>query len=330
MTLPIPTALIIGAGLAGLTAARVLADTPYAALVLDKARAVGGRMATRRIGQGQADHGAQFFSVRSPKFQAVVDEWLAEDLVFEWARGWSDGSASGERDGHPRYAARGGMNTLMRHFAQGLNARIGVEISSIAREGNGWEITDKHGVIYETRALILTPPVPQSLQLLDAGGVNLDTDQRATLEAIQYDPCIAGLFAVNGSINLPEPGALQRPNAPLSWIADNKAKGLSSQTVVTAHLNPDTSRALFDQPDAVVLDTFKTELAPFMDVSHIAETQIKRWRYSQPQTVFEDRCLIARALPPLIFAGDAFGGPRVEGAYLSGLNAGEAMRAMLA
>ena len=43
--------------------------------IVDKGRSVGGRLATRRIGPGRADHGAQFFTVRSDKFQGYVDRW---------------------------------------------------------------------------------------------------------------------------------------------------------------------------------------------------------------------------------------------------------------
>jgi hypothetical protein len=330
MTLPTPTVLIIGAGLAGLTAARVLRDTSHAALVLDKGRSVGGRMATRRIGHGQADHGAQFFSVRDAAFQAAVDDWLAQHLIVEWARGFSDGSAPGERDGHPRYIGRDGMNGIARALAQGINTRIGVEIASITHVETGWELTDKFGVTYPARALIVTSPVPQSLRLLDNGNVALHPDDRAALDAIQYDPCLAGLIWLNGDVSLPEPGAIQRPEAPISWIADNRAKGLSPHTLITAHINPEYSRTYFDATDETIIAFLREQLAPFIGQNpDIPEIQVKRWRYSQPQITYPEQYLHARDLPPLIFAGDAFGGPRVEGAYLSGLAAGERLRAIL-
>ncbi len=331
MTLPTSSTLIIGAGIAGLTAARVLLNTQYPALVLDKGRSVGGRMATRRIGQGQADHGAQFFSVRDPVFRAAVDQWLSVGLIFEWSRGWSDGSASGTRDGHPRYAAHDGMNAITRYLADGINTRVGVEIASIAHGADGWQLTDKHGVIFDAHGLILTTPVPQSIKLLDAGGVSLNTSDRAALDAIHYDPCIAGMIWIDGDINLPAPGGLQRPDAPISWVADNKAKGLSPHTLMTAHINPEYSRTYYDATDDDIITFLRAELTPILGAQpDIREIQVKRWRYSQPQTTYPDRCLIARDLPTLIFAGDAFGGPRVEGAFLSGTAAGEALRAFLA
>ncbi|NDH45714.1 MAG: FAD-dependent oxidoreductase, partial [Actinobacteria bacterium] len=57
--------VVIGAGLAGLCAARDLVDAGHLVTVLEKSRASGGRCATRRIGNAVFDHGAQFFTVRS-------------------------------------------------------------------------------------------------------------------------------------------------------------------------------------------------------------------------------------------------------------------------
>ena len=105
--------IIVGAGLAGLMAGRVLTDAGKRVLLIDKGRSVGGRMATRRIDGGLADHGAQFFTVRDPEFGGFVERWMTEGWVFEWSRGWSTGSlAAAANDGHPRYAAHGGMNAL--------------------------------------------------------------------------------------------------------------------------------------------------------------------------------------------------------------------------
>ncbi|MEZ4560486.1 MAG: NAD(P)-binding protein [Caldilineaceae bacterium] len=112
--------LIIGAGLTGLMLATALVEQgdPRRILLVDKGRSVGGRLATRRMGGGRADHGAQFFTVRDKFFEHYVNKWLAADLVFPWSVGWSNGSTDATpNDGHPRYAVRG-MNAL--HLAGAL------------------------------------------------------------------------------------------------------------------------------------------------------------------------------------------------------------------
>lgn len=317
--------LIVGAGLCGLMAAQVLSQRGLQITLVDKGRSVGGRLATRRIGDGLADHGAQFFTVRSPEFQSHVDEWLAAGLAYQWSSGFSDGTQSNPSfDGHPRYAVRGGMNALAKHLASKLQNRavihIDTRLTAITQSAEGWEAEDEKQNRYNARAVLLTPPVPQSLALLKT---DLATADRTALEHIAYAPCLAGLFWVQGRVTLPEPGAVQRPNAPISWIADNQRKGISlGATVITVHGGPDFSRQWWDAPDATVLPMLQEALQPYLE-SPILEAQVKRWRYALPTTLHPERFLMAEGLPPLIFAGDAFGEARVEGAALSGLAAGK-------
>jgi predicted NAD/FAD-dependent oxidoreductase len=135
------------------------------------------------------------------------------------------------------------------------------------------------------------------------------------------------MFLVDGEVKLPEPGALQRPDAPISWIADNQRKGISPDArVITVHAGPDYSRQLWDMPESEALAALRDGLQPFLGSSTtIVEAELKRWRYALPTTLHPERCLVADGLPLLVFAGDAFGEARVEGATLSGLAAAQAL-----
>ena len=55
---------MVGAGMAGLTAAHRLSGVTEV-VILDKGRGVGGRLATRRIGDATIDHGAQFITTHT-------------------------------------------------------------------------------------------------------------------------------------------------------------------------------------------------------------------------------------------------------------------------
>ncbi len=324
--------LVVGAGMAGLMAAQELQRRGERVLVVDQGRSVGGRLATRRIGSGRADHGAQFFTVRSPKFQSWVKQWLDQGLVYRWSTGWSDGSlAPVTFDGHPRYTIHGGMNRLAKHLAQGLDTRINVRLTSVTATTHGWECRAEQGQLYSSRALVLTPPMPQTLALLDAGQTQLTAGDRAALEQISFAPCLAGLFWLDGPVHLPEPGAIQHPYAPISWIADNQRKGISpNATVITIHAGPVYSHQMWNLPDAEIFAALQAGLQPYLAPdTTLLEAQLKRWRYALPTSLHPDRYLLAANLPPLIFAGDAFGEPRVEGAALSGLAAGEALAKIL-
>ncbi|MFN3164316.1 MAG: FAD-dependent oxidoreductase, partial [Pseudohongiellaceae bacterium] len=76
----LPTIAIVGAGLAGIAAARQLA--PLADVtVFEKSRGPGGRMATRRAGDFQFDHGAQFFTARTESFRSLLAEQSLNSAV---------------------------------------------------------------------------------------------------------------------------------------------------------------------------------------------------------------------------------------------------------
>lgn len=321
--------LIVGAGLAGLMAARVLEDAGLKVTVLDKGRSVGGRMATRRVGPGLADHGAQFFTVREPAFQTYVDQWKQDGLVFVWASGFSDGSlATAPTDGHPRYAVKGGMNELAKHLAEDLgDVRVNTKIVTATCDDNGWILQDENGGLYLGRSLIMTAPVPQSLQILDEGATILTRDDHDKLISIEYAPCLTGIFWVEGVVTLPPPGAVQRKNTNITWVGDNQQKGISNEaTIITVQASQDYSTQMWNAPDGRILNALRTNLEIFMrDDAVVREAQLKRWRYSSPKNGLEERVYVADNTPPLLFAGDAFGGPRVEGATLSGLGAGQAL-----
>ncbi|MEO1644454.1 MAG: FAD-dependent oxidoreductase, partial [Chloroflexota bacterium] len=274
---------------------------------------------------GRADHGAQFFTVRTDAFQAQVDTWLAKDLVYVWGRGWSDGSVQKTKpDGYPRYATRQGMNYLARDLAENVpDIRVSTRIESIQWQDDSWQLTDTDGQSLSSNVLIMTAPVPQTLVLLE--NVPLVEEDRTALQKIDYGPCLCGLFVVEGEVNLPEPGARQNFEDTVYWIADNKAKGISpDERIITLHADADFSRTNYDAPPEENLAVFRAELEKYLaDGASITEEQLKKWRYSIPQTMHPDDVLQASNLP-LICAGDAFGGrARVEGAFLSGLEAGK-------
>ena len=76
--------LIIGAGLAGLSAANDLQRSGYKVLVVDKGRGLGGRLAGRRIGNATFDHGAQFMTTRHSRFVEEVNRWVDAGVAEQW------------------------------------------------------------------------------------------------------------------------------------------------------------------------------------------------------------------------------------------------------
>lgn len=307
--------VVVGAGLAGLMAARTLVDAGCEVVVLDKGRSPGGRLATRRIGAARLDHGAQFFTVREPEFAAVVDAWLAAGVATEWCRGF-DG------DGFPRFAGVGGMNAIAKYLAVGLDVRCNSLVFGLlsrrAPEA-GWHVQLDDGSVLDADGVVLTCPLPQTSSLLFTAGVSLPE----VIARGDYDRTLALLAVLDRPSAVPEPGGVQG-HLPFQFVADNHAKGVSDVPAITAHADPQWSEDHWHDPAEDVLDELVALVAPFLGEAQIVERQLKRWRFARPRTVWPERCWVAEGRS-LVAAGDAFGGPKVEGAALSGIAAARAL-----
>ena len=66
--------VVIGAGMAGLTAARALAEAGLKVLVVEAQDRVGGRILTRHVGSEAIELGAEFIHGRPPELWALIDE----------------------------------------------------------------------------------------------------------------------------------------------------------------------------------------------------------------------------------------------------------------
>ncbi len=302
-------------------AARALQSALCDVLVVDKGRGVGGRMSTRRFDNHRLDHGAQFFTVRSDALREYVAQWQADGVVQEWCRGFRDAE-----DGHPRYRGSDGMNAIPKALAQGLEVRTEHKVTSAREVGNEWEISFEEQPPVRARALLITAPVPQTLAMLQAGGVTLPPATETALGRIEYDPCLALMVLPDVPLRMPSTGAFQWNCEPIQFMSDNARKGLPNPgQALTIHLAPKFSRQYWDAPAEAVLAEVQAHLSLQNISLQTSRYQLHRWRYSQPSVLHEANHLCAGTDAPLYFAGDAFAGPRVEGAALSGIAAGQAL-----
>ena len=100
-----PEVVVIGAGIAGLAAARAVAERGLRVLVLEARDRVGGRVYTERTADGVlVEHGAEFVHGRPPALWELIDEAGAETverdgtMLTEEARGAGLTGGGDERD----------------------------------------------------------------------------------------------------------------------------------------------------------------------------------------------------------------------------------------
>ena len=309
-----PDATILGAGIAGLSCARRLEALGLTVQVVDKSRGVGGRMATRRIGDATFDHGAQFFTVRSDAFRDVVDQATAAGSVKVWCNGFDEPA-----DGYPRFCGTQGMTSLAKWLAGELTGEVRL----------GETVVDLHEL--PSRSYVLTAPVPQSLAVLSFSRLLPPPPLAIEMAQIAYKPTIAVLITLaEPATGMPGHGGIQFADDPdLAFISDNSAKGISQTPALTIHLSNERSGAMWDATDENVVAAALDLASQHMDAPAVAATQVQRWRYAGPVEVHPDPAVVWGTEPVVALAGEAFAGPKVEGAFLSGLAAADAIAATL-
>ncbi len=208
MTTPLNT-VVVGAGLAGLTCARLLHEQGHQVTVFDKARGHGGRASTHRAsGVGRSDSefafdlGCPRITPRDSAFRSHLKRWLARGVAAPWpAADLSPESAIGECDsavGVP------GMSAVIREDARGIDVRLGTRIGAVvARPAK--TLGDVRFTIFDgalrniatARTVLIAVPIPQARALVGAApGIT------AKLATLRWLPGCTAMFMFNRPVGV--------------------------------------------------------------------------------------------------------------------------------
>lgn len=336
---------VVGAGIAGLTAARELARAGKTVRVFDKGRGVSGRASTRYADDARRfDHGAQYFTASSDRFAQQITAWVEAGVAAEWLGKLAtvECGADGCRFVDPpgakaRYVGTPGMNAMAKALAEDVAAAggtvtTGVRVAPLKRGDGSWRLLAEGGEpLGDFAKVLVTAPAPQAAELLTASPAlsNAAKSVRTTgcwtvmlafAERLAIDA--DGVF-VNGPVEA----------TPFSWIARNGSKpGRPAEADAgdcwVLHGSPAWSEANLEitQEEA----TEQLRAAFWMTAGEVPRepvyTAAHRWRYALPENPLSDPVLADTKLG-LYAAGDWCGGPKIEGAYLSGLAAAGAIQA---
>lgn len=303
-----PRIAVIGAGIAGLHAARALADHGLPVVVFDKARGAGGRLATRREGPWSFDHGAQYFTARDERFARYASSWVEDGHIAPWPQ-----APAGESPQEPRYVGLPGMSGLAKHLAAGLSLQTGARVTSLQRERGGWRLLreDRADLGHFARVLV-TAPAPQTRELLEDAAPAL----AARAAAASYSPCWAVMVAFAEPLAAPD--ALRSTEGPIAWAARNASKpGRPTGDAWVLHASPAWSREHLEAPAEEVARLLVSHFTAAKTAPPVVLSKAHRWRYALVETALGAPCLYDDALG-LGAAGDWCLGPRVELAWHSG------------
>jgi renalase len=313
---------VVGAGIAGLAAARALTDRGHAVTVFEKSSMPGGRAGTRSIravemsralaGASLAfDHGAQYFTVRDDRLSAVAAEWERDRVIAKWTgrivsfdgEGWEDVD-----EGTSRYVGVPGMSAIAVALARGVEVKYGHRIEALDSLRNDFD-----------RVIVALPaplaaPLAAAVPALAAAAARVRMLPSWTVAAAFEEKVPARFDAafVHGS--------------PLGWIARNTSKPKRDWRVDTWVLQATTSWSaahLDDRSDdvgAFLMEAFHDLIPSGLPRAFYAT--VHRWRYAAA-----DPPLAAGAIDDpgsrITLCGDWCSGTRIEDAFLSGVKAAE-------
>lgn len=320
---------IVGAGIAGLACAQQLQAAGRTVQLFDKGRRPGGRVATRRLEGGvefdriEFDHGAQYFTVRDRQFEEWLQPCLERGRVAEWTGrlvALSNGVVSPEPTPGRRFVGVPGMSALPGVLAEGLPIHLSERVIQLERRGTEWWLqVEGTGLCGPYQQVVCALPAPQGVDLLR----NQPARFLSEMAGVELSPCWALLLHFTQPLPVEFEGAFVA-DSPLRWIANNRSKpGRSAAECWVLHASPEWSQAAFDTPPATV-DAWLREA--FWQALGVAPVEVlaassQRWKFAIPPAPLAERYL-HDAEHGLSACGDWCGGPRVEGAFLSGWELG--------
>ncbi len=325
--------LIVGAGLAGLSAARALVHAGLTVRILEKSRGVGGRAATRRIqttqGEILVDHGAQYFTCRDPRFAKFLAPLRTQGQVAVWVEDvptlTPHGLISAPLSHHyPRYACPQGMTTLTKALAQDLIIDLETKVTYVSAHQH-WHIETETGQVYEAPALLMTPPLPQSLVILEG----LDADLLSST-GVEFAACWA-VFAGYAQ-PLAVPPALRWEDDPLiAWSALDSSKRVQPvMPVLLLHSTPEFAQVhqITERSEVTRLLLAQASKQLNLALTVPVWAQAHFWRYAQPVHSLK-QSFVTKVPLPLALTGCWCAGGRVEGAFLAGQAAAQTLMAVM-
>jgi predicted NAD/FAD-dependent oxidoreductase len=310
---------ILGAGLAGLSAARRLLDQGISVVVFDKGRGPGGRTSIRRAGLWQFDHGAQYFTVRDSEFAKQVDGWLERGVVAEWKGrivALVENAHLDESGARRRLVGVPGMNAMAQDLARETEVETGQPVSGLRRGTRVWHLLrDEDEESGPFDAVLITLPPAQALPFLKS-----TPELARQARRVHMRPCWAVMAAFAGRVAVDFSGAFVNIG-PLSWVARDSSKpGRPDGECWVLHAGPAWSAEHFDSEIVDVKRQLLEALATATGLEQLPMPQhldAMRWRFAIPEEPLPERSYLD-PVAGIGIAGDWCGGPRVEGAWLSG------------
>ena len=343
---------IIGAGMAGISAARTLVQAGHRVSVFEKSSLAGGRMASCETAFGNFDMGAQYFTVRDARFErALSDVPGTRDTVKAWSanavrvldtQGRVVEAALPSRAFH--HVGTPGMDALVRHWAQPLMdsgaLHLNVHVHRLARDTltpTRWQVHadgDTPAVWSGFDAVLMALPHVHAQQLLrQSGALVVGRHLLDAMDPVRVAPCWTLMLAYPQASQPtlahlgPQWNAARSTHHRVAWLARESSKpGRARIERWTVQASAEWSQEhLEDDPlrvQAKLQKAFAELTGIRADPTHAA---VHRWREAKTLVPL-GQAFVWDKSHQLGTCGDWHLGHRVEDAFISGLSLALAVR----
>ena len=315
-----PSIAIVGAGFSGIILAQKLRNISEVK-IFEKARGVGGRMASRIKDAFNFDFGAQFFIAKKPEFKEFLKPFIEQKILMPWCanfveidnykitckRQWP------QEKNHLVPAIK--MNQFCKELARDLDISLQTRITKIEKNAKKWQIfDDKNNSLGEFDWLFFSIPAPQLLELIPQ-----ECNFFEATKNIKMLGCFALMLGFEKPLNLEYDVALIK-NSIISWISSESSKpqrkNSASYTILARNdwADHNIENDIEDVKKQIIAEFAKIIQQPLENIIH---QDIHRWRYAniakQEKNVkfFLDNNLQIGACGDWLIQG------RVEASYLS-------------
>lgn len=309
---------IVGAGMAGLAVARELKAAGVEAVLLEKARGVGGRVHTRNQEGFIWDTGATSIAPRGKRIEKVLLEELEPPSpIFRpiWTHeGLRVRPGDTAKNSTPRFCHTQGIQTFAKLLSEGLDVRFNTTVEKLDKEGDLYKIGEE-----TFTHLVLTPPIPQTAQLL------WTIDESRPIANAKYRPCLSVLLGYDLETPEVDYHALLDPTQshPLTWLSIENLKSPGrmedGKTALVAQLSSRFSQESFAKDDEWIAQVVTSFLATLYGAKwkNPSLAFVKKWKYSQPDNLARFETVNVPG-SRLLLASDGLMGGRIEEAYEAG------------
>lgn len=320
---------IIGAGIGGAVLAGALAER-HDLTLFEKGRGFGGRMSIREAGGFSFDHGAQYFTMRDPRFTALVEPLLETGKAAEW-----QGAEALFRAGKlveitmprgRRMVGVPGMGSFVAALAGRVEARFRTDVAMLAERYRGlWALSDVEGNALGTYDLVIGTATPR--QTVGLFGARVPSCH--PLRTQQMVPCYALMLGWQRPWDRDWVSA-RIEGGGLAFIGVNSTKpGRDTRkAALTVHTGPQFATRLLDLGTDEIARRIKAALLEEtgIDASDAAHAVVHRWKSAR----LEHEAPGAPWYDPeqgIAATGDWAGRSRVEDVALSALDLAEMLQA---